>query len=134
MVTIPLTYLMASRALATTTGNIRATEIHADTMRHNLEHPNVLGQAAGERVMLALYKKTGKRDWAHTALHRSAARSRDAQIPFVDAILQDDELCDFFDRAELEKLSGLTSCTSTAAQQVVETVQAIRRRSGHAGD
>lgn len=134
MVVFPLTYLMAARALATTTSNILTTVVHADTMRHNLEHPNVLGQAAGERIMLAIYKKTGKRDWAHTALHRCAGRSRRDKTPFVDAILRDDELGDLFDRDELVRLSDLTGYTGTAARQTVAAVQQIRRRRGNARD
>lgn len=128
MVAIPLTYLMASRSVATTTSTIRGMRVHADTMLRNAEHPNLLGQAAGERIMIALYKKTGKRDWAHTGLHRCARRAREEQIPFVEAILTDEELGGVFERSELESLSDLSTYTGTAARQCEEAVQQIRGR------
>jgi adenylosuccinate lyase len=128
LVAIPLTYLMTSRALATTTHNLAELQVHTDAMRANLEHPNVLGQAAAERIMIALYKKTGKRDWAHTALHRCARRSREERLPFVDAVLADPEIAEHLDRSELTALSDLSGYTGTAAQQTVETVQHLRSR------
>jgi adenylosuccinate lyase len=132
MVAIPQSYLMASRAVATMTRTIRGTQVHADAMLRNLSHPNVFGQAAGERIMIALYKKTGKRDWAHTSLHRCARRAREERIPFVDAILADDELGGVFEPGELAALSDLSTYVGTAARQTEEAVQHVRTRRRHA--
>jgi adenylosuccinate lyase len=130
MVAIPLSYLMASRALVTAIANIRGMTVHSDAMQRNLAHPNVLGQAAGERVMIALYRKTGRRDWAHTALHRCARRSREQCMPFIDVILADHELAGVLSREELQALGNLTSYTGTASQQTVRAVAHISERLG----
>jgi adenylosuccinate lyase len=130
LVAIPLCYLMASRALATTTQNVRDCRVHAERMRANLEHPALLGQPAAERIMLALYRKTGRRDWAHTALHRCARVSREQQRSFIDVILDDSELRGLFDRSELERLGDPSSYTGTAVEQTTRVVQALRARRG----
>lgn len=124
---LPLSFLMTARALETTRRTVEGLVVHADAMLENLSHPRVRGQTAGERIMIALYRKTGRRDAAHTRLHACAQRSRAHGIPFRDAILQDPELAPLFDEGELDRLLDLTTYLGSAAQQVDEAVAYVRQ-------
>jgi adenylosuccinate lyase len=64
--------MMASRALATMNRTAAGLVVHEENMTRNLKHPNVLGQRAVERLMMAVYKKTGQRDKTHAVWHHTA--------------------------------------------------------------
>jgi len=124
-ITIPLTYMMVSKALETTIKNLASLVVHKDNMLKNLNHPYVLGQAAAERLMIAMYKKTGEKDRAHTLFHRCARKSREEGRAFKDVVLQDEDVGRLFTAEELEKLFDLTTYTGTAVYQTEETVKVI---------
>ncbi len=127
-VTIPSVYMMTSRALATMTRNVEGLVVHEENMLRNLNHPNVLGQTAAERVMMAVYKKTGQRDKAHTLLHRFAAESRKAGRPFKDVVMESEEIGGLFTPEEIDNLFDLTTYTGSASHQVEEAVKSIRSK------
>jgi len=66
---IPMSYMMTSKALESMIRNVSGLIVHKDKMLENLSHPNVLGQAVAERLMIAMYGKIGKKNEAHTLLH-----------------------------------------------------------------
>jgi len=127
-VTIPSVYMMASRALATMIRNIAGLVVHEENMARNLNHPNVLGQTAAERLMMAVYKKTGQRHKAHTLLHRYAGESRKARRPFKDVVMESEEIGGLFTPEEIDKLFDLTTYTGSASHQVKEAVGLLRRK------
>lgn len=127
-VSIPSAYMMTSRALATMIRNIQGLVVHTDNMRRNLNHPNVLGQTAAERLMIAFYRKTGLRDKAHTLLHRCSRESTRTGRPFKDVVMETRELGSLFTPDEIEGLFDLTTYTGSASLQAEETVRFLRRK------
>ncbi len=127
-VAIPQCFLMTSRAVATIAGAVGGLVVHEARMRANLDHPSFLGQAAGERFMIALYKKTGRRDWAHTIVGQCGRISHDEQRPLADVIRENPEIGPLFEDGEIERLADLTTYLGTAALQTEEAVSRIRQR------
>ena len=127
-VSIPQCYLVTSRALASTLRNIRGLVVDAEQMRRNLEHPNALGEAAAERIMIELYKRTGRKQEAHSRLHRCMQRARAEKRPLRAVVLEDDELGAILQPRDLDRLCDLTSYTGTAAQQTTRTLDRLRER------
>lgn len=123
---LPLSYMMTARALDTITANIRDLIVHEDRMRANLEHQNFLGQAAGERLMIRAYQKTGKRDWAHTILHDCSRRCRDEGRSLQDIVSEHADMGQLFTKTELDEIFDLTTYTGTAGLQTEQTVLALR--------
>ncbi len=122
---LPTCYLMTSRALATITAVIRDLVVHEDQMLKNLKHPNVLGQAVAERLMIRIYQKTGKRDWAHTKLHEWARRCRSERRWFREVVSSEKALGRLFTQDELDEIFDLQTYIGTAAQQVEEMVEEL---------
>ncbi|MCW5979346.1 MAG: hypothetical protein KIT09_14820 [Bryobacteraceae bacterium] len=126
-VSIPLVYMLTSRALATAVRVIERLIVHPDIMKANLDHPNVLGQAAGERLMIALYRKTGNKDEAHRRLQRLSYISRSQKRNLAEVVLEDESLNTHFSPEELDRLMDLTTYAGTAALQTEQVVAFIRR-------
>jgi adenylosuccinate lyase len=128
---IPMTYMMTSRALESMIGSVSGLIVHEDKMLENLFHPNVLGQAAAERLMIAMYEKSGQKNEAHTLLHEYSRQSREKRIHLKDLLLEDEYMSRIFSREELEKLFDLTTYTGTAAHQTEEFVKfLLTKRAG----
>lgn len=125
---IPQSFMMTDRALLTSCHNLEGMVVSEEAMLRNINHPNTLGQTAGERLMVFLYRKTGLRDSSHTKLHDCAARSANEQIPFSEAVLQDRELAEHFTGDELNRLMDLTTYLGSASQQAEQMVRAIERK------
>jgi adenylosuccinate lyase len=126
--TIPSAYMMGARALATMIRNIQGLVVQAENMRKNLDHPNVLGQTAAERLMIAVYRKTGLRDKAHTLLHQCARESTRKRRPFKDIVMETEELANLFSPEEIDSLFDLTTYTGSASLQVEEAVRFLRHK------
>lgn len=124
---LPQSYGLAHRSLLTMIHSIETLEVDAAAMRRNLDHPNVGGAAAGERLMIALYRKTGRRDWAHTALHDCAVNAAESGQTLREAIARNAELGPLFEPGELEALLDLTSYAGTAELETRQTVAALRK-------
>jgi adenylosuccinate lyase len=125
---IPSTYMLASRALRFATEIISGLIVHKDNMLRNINHPNVLQRAAAERIMIAMYKKTGEKDKAHSLLHKCARQSQRNSLSFREILLSNKDVGKIFSSAELDKLLDLTTYTGTATRQTEETVRAIERK------
>lgn len=125
-VAIPLSYQLVSRALVSMARTIEGMEVHADRMAENLDHPHVLGQAAAERLLIALYRRTGRRDSAHEMLHDCAVRARQTGRPFIEVVAS--EVGDRLSPAELERLSDLSTYTGRAGAQTDEAIGWIEGR------
>ena len=123
---LPMSYMMTSKALMTITEAIGNLIVHETRMRENLEHPNFLGQAAGERLMIRIYQRTGKRDWAHTVLRECAQQCREDQKWFREIISEHEELGRLFTESEFDEIFDLQTYTGTARRQTDETVRALR--------
>lgn len=128
---LPLSYMMTARALTTITDTIENLIVHENRMLENLEHRNFLGQAVGERLMIRVYQKTGKRDWAHTILHDCARRCREEGRWFRDVVAEDGDIGGLFTKQELDEIFDLTTYTGTAGLQTDQTVRALRSTRPH---
>jgi adenylosuccinate lyase len=129
---VPGAFLLVSRALETIAGHLETMLVNREVMRANLDHPNVLGQAAAERVMIALYRKTGRKHWAHTRLSECSAISTRTRRPLRQVIEEMADLTAHLSAAELDLLFELSTYTGTAALQVEQAVARIMERSGAA--
>jgi adenylosuccinate lyase len=123
---IPISYMMTSKALTTITSTLENLVVNEGNMLANLTHPNYLGQAAGERIMIRLYQKTGKRDWAHTVLRECAQRCREGSLWFRDVVSEHADIGHHFTDAELDEIFDLSTYTGTARRQTDDTVQSLR--------
>lgn len=126
--TIPLSFLMTSRAVASIHATVAGLVVHQAAMRENLEHPRDLGRATAERLMIAMYRKTGERDRAHTLLHECARLSRETDTPFREVVQRDPRIGGLFTPEELSALFELSSYTGTAAERTEEVVGSLRQR------
>ena len=122
---IPQAFMMTSRALESLAENLEEMEVDSGKMRSNLYHPNVLGQATAERLMIALYKKCGRRHEIHDRLHHCARRSSREGIAFKEAVASDEMLGDYLTSDELDQLFNLETYLGTAVSRTEETLQAI---------
>ena len=129
---VPGAFLLVSRALESIAAHLETMQVNRDVMRANLDHPNVLGQAAAERVMIALYRKTGRKHWAHTRLSECSAISTRTRRPLRQVIEEMADLTAHLSAAELDLLFELSTYTGTAALQVEQAVARIMERSGAA--
>ena len=127
---IPGSYLMTARALQAVHAHLSSLTVRRDIMRANVDHPRVLGQAAAERLMIALYRKTGQRHWAHTRLSECARVSRESGRHLREVVLNEQDLALHFTVEELNELFDLSTYTGTAMDQIEVTVRQIRIGSG----
>jgi adenylosuccinate lyase len=127
-VSIPLAYALASRALATTTAIISGLIVHSDRMRANLDHPNVGGGAAAERIMIALYRETGEKERARAILGRCCKRADRDRIPLREALLEEPGISDHLEPREIDRLLDLTTYAGSSRAQTEQTVAAVRQR------
>ncbi len=125
---IPQIYMMTARVLEITCANMAGLVVHADRMRYNVHHPNVLDQSSSERLMIAIHKKTGEKNMAHTLLHDLAVKSNQSGTPFKQVVSGDHRINTLFSRKELDALMDLSSYTGTASLQTAQAIEAIRNR------
>jgi len=123
---LPQSYGLAHRSVETMLETITGLEVDAAMMRRNLDHPNVLGTAAGERLMIAIYRKTGRRDWAHTALHDCAVEAVAQGRTLREAVADHAELSVCFTTDELDELFDLSAYLGAAPAETRETVARLR--------
>jgi adenylosuccinate lyase len=124
---IPMVYMLVSTGLSITLRNITGLVVHRENMIKNLNHPNVLQQAASERIMMAMYRKTGEKDRAYTLLHQCARRSYENRVSFREVILKNTDIAELFTPEELDKLLDLTTYTGTAVLQTESAVRVIKK-------
>lgn len=123
---LPQSYALADRSLVTMLETVAGMEVDAEAMRRNLDHPNVLGTAAGERLMIAVYRKTGRRDWAHTTLHDCATEALAQGRSLREAVASNAELSAMFTPKELDDLCDLSTYIGSAPVETRETVERLR--------
>lgn len=121
---IPQCSMLTSKALGGFTGIMDKFSAVPGRIHKNLKHEYVLQQAVAERVMVAIYRKTGKKLEAHQRLHDCAVLSRRENLPFQEVIRQDSQLGSLFDEQELDELFDLRTYRGNA---VARTEQVIRQ-------
>jgi adenylosuccinate lyase len=92
-------------------------------MLANIHLPASLGQAICERVMIAMYRKTGLKHEAHSLLSELSRQSREAQRPIIEILEAVPDLRDQFSDREWDELFHLEKYTGTSALQVDRILQ-----------
>jgi adenylosuccinate lyase len=128
-VAIPQSMMLTSQALFLFSSILDDLEPVPGRMRQNLEHDYVLQQAVAERLMIAVYKKTGRKLEAHQRLHDCAIRSRKEQLPFREAFRQEPKLGPMLDEQELDELFDLSTYTGNAVHRTEKIVALLQARS-----
>ena len=116
--TLPQTFAMAHCALETVTVAVETLRARPDRMLANLHHPETLGQVSCERIMIAIYRKTGRKQEAHSILSQCAHESRKSRRTLREVLLDRGDLSGLFSAEEWDALFRLTDYVGTAAAQV----------------
>ncbi|MDN5347551.1 MAG: adenylosuccinate lyase [Clostridia bacterium] len=122
---IPESCLIASAALATALKNLKGLVVHEDRMRENLYITN--GIAMSELVMLALYKKTGKKVTAHTLVHDVSMKAFLERRPLKDVLLENEEARKYLTAEEIDELTNPETYYGTADIQAERMVDYIKK-------
>lgn len=122
---IPESSLIASAALATAIRNMKGLVVHEDRMRQNLYITN--GIAMAELVMLALYKKTGRKVTAHTLVHDVSMKAFLERRPLKDVCLEHEELRKYLTAEEIDELTNPETYYGTAPLQAEKMVAYIKK-------
>ncbi len=124
---LPGAYLMTSRALANLNKAMDRLVIHPEAMRGNVFNPRLLDQVATERIMIALYRKTGKKMLIHQKLHDLCTMARDQNLSLKTLANQEPDLRSPFTEREWDDLFDISTYLGTAPMQVDDVVKRLRR-------
>jgi adenylosuccinate lyase len=129
-VAVPQAWMLSSRMLAGFLGVLRRLEPDRERMLKNLNHEYVLQQAVAERLMIEIYRKTGRKMRGHERLHACARLSSAEGIPLRTVIRDDPELGPLFEDSELERLFEPATYLGNAVDRtdaVIRYLRAARR-------
>lgn len=99
---IPETCVLAGTVLSNARYFLENMTVNKAAMRRNLESSN--GLIMTEALMLALSKKTGKKQTAHAILHRAAMEAREKGIPFREFVLEYPAIIEHLAKDEVQEL------------------------------
>ena len=99
---IPETCILAGSMLNSVEHILRDLKVKEDIMLKNLKLSN--GLIMSEALMLALSKKTKKKQTAHHILHKIATESFEKGIPFNQCILENEDICVHLTKDEIQNL------------------------------
>lgn len=99
---IPETCVLTGTVLSNARYFLENMTVNKAAMRRNLESSN--GLIMTEALMLALSKKTGKKQTAHAILHRAAMEAREKGIPFREFVLEYPAIIEHLAKDEVQEL------------------------------
>jgi len=123
---LPQSFAMAHRGALIVADAVETLEARPERMLANIYHPAALGQAICERVMIAMYRKTGRKHEAHTLLSILSRESRATQRPILELMEAEPTLRGQFNDQEWEALLRLEEYTGTAALQVDKVLERLK--------
>jgi adenylosuccinate lyase len=94
--------------------------VYPERMQENLEI--TFGLIHSQKVLLELAKRGLKRQDAYVLVQRNAMRTWDEKIPFLESLLQDDELLEHISESELKELFN--------NEKIKESIDFIFKRCG----
>ena len=115
--------LLASKALDGLTWAIRGLVVRAERMQANLMLTG--GLIASEPVMLALARKTGRKQQAHEIVYRCAQRAFESGRPFRQVLLEDPEVAAHLTAQELERALDPAGYLGTVQAQIDQVLQLL---------
>jgi adenylosuccinate lyase len=99
---IPETCVLAGAMLGNAKIIFEGLTVKREAMRRNLDLLH--GLIMTEPLMLALSKKTGKKQTAHAIIHKIAMEAFERNMPFDQLILKNDEILRYFSKEEIGEL------------------------------
>ena len=99
---IPETCVLAGAMLNNAKRVFEGIVVKKDAMRRNLDMLN--GLTMTEHLMLALSKKTGKKQTAHAIIHKFAMEAFERNVPIDQLILASDEILQYIPKEEMAEL------------------------------
>lgn len=122
---LPQSFAMSHRATETLLQAVSVLRARPERMLQNLSHRETWGATLSERLMLALYRRTGRKHWAHTLLAECADRSRQERRPLRDLLAGQPEVREVLSADELERLLEPRTYLGTASAQVDDLLQLL---------
>ncbi|MFP4175237.1 MAG: hypothetical protein ACLFSW_05600, partial [Halobacteriales archaeon] len=83
------------------------------------------GVNMAEAVMMELARRGYGRQKGHEAVRRAAMRAHDEGLSMKESLLQDDEITEWLDEDDLEKLLDPDGYTGTSVERVEEVVERL---------
>ncbi len=111
---VPEVLLLFDEQLVTLTKVIRGLVINEDRIKENLAKFGEM--ATAERVMMELFKRGVGRQEAHELVRKAAMRAYESKKPFIDSLLEDENISKYFDKRELEELTDPTTYLGISAE------------------
>jgi 3-carboxy-cis,cis-muconate cycloisomerase len=119
---IPEVCVMTQGALEMTLRVIRGLHVHPKRMLHNMNITH--GLLLAERVMFALGEHVGRQD-AHDIVYVCAMQSYENETPFIDELLEEEQVNAHLTRDQLTTLLDPTQYTGLAAQFVDQVLKEV---------
>ena len=119
---IPEVFIMTQGALELSCRVLRDLRVNADKMLENLGV--TAGLLLSERVMFALSDRYG-RQFAHDLVYDCAMTAFEQKIPFIDVLLENQQVTAVLDRARLESLLDPRQYTGLADRFVDRVLESV---------
>ncbi len=119
---IPEVFIMTQGALELSCRVLRGLRVNADKMLANLHITD--GLLLSERVMFALSDRYG-RQIAHDLVYDCAMTAYERKSPFIDALLENQQVAEVLDRAQLETLLDPRQYTGLADRFVDRVLASV---------
>jgi adenylosuccinate lyase len=119
-------FLICSRSIENALQIFEGLEVCSDRMFENFNMQN--GLAMSETLMLALFKKTKKKQTAYRILYEVSHIVQRENRPLIEALLENEEVCKYLSRREVEDLLDPGSYCGNASTQVEKTLERINEK------
>jgi adenylosuccinate lyase len=113
---IPDSFLLLAAGLTASIGILEGLSVHEATMTENLGLEG--GLAMSEALMLAIFRKTGKKHSAHRACFDACNIAREAGRSVRDVFLHDEQFQGLLDGPELDTLLDPSQYIGNSSEQV----------------
>lgn len=115
---IPQSYAMTHKAVETLLSAVSTLRARPERMLANLNHPEALCLVPSERIMLALYRRTGRKHWAHSLLSDCTNECRATPRSLGEVLRENREIGQYLSSEELDELLDLGDYLGTSSAQV----------------
>ncbi len=123
---IPESFLTCAVAIKSAKEVFQGLEVYPDKMRKNLDLQQ--GLAMSEAVMLALYKKTKRKQTAHKIVYEASNKAWAEKKPMLEVLLEYQEARKYLTESEIEDLLDPKAYCGNCAAQVDKVVVAFQNR------
>jgi adenylosuccinate lyase len=119
-------FLICSRSIENAQQIFNGLEVCSDRMLENFTIQN--GLAMSETIMLALYKKTKKKQTAYRILYQISNTVWKQKRPIMEVLLDNEEVAKYFTKIEIRDLLDPKNYCGNAAFQIEKTVGELKKK------